>query len=457
MRREGSLLTFSNFLVSVLIFLFITEIQARKLQQECSSSCGDINNIRYPFRLKGDPAVCGHSDFELSRQSNKTILEFHSGKYYVKGISHKENTISVVDVNLASGTCRLPYGSTVMPHFSGYQHQFCSLNAVTPIYYRPYELFGNNTNHYETIRKSLQSGFNLTWYLECRDCLAPVVVVSLNHFMDWYVNIGFLLGQLPLVVVPVVLICRFIAAPIVLVVRIGLTEVVQGHFSLRCGCGHRDLIWLHLGTRGFEMSCSNGKTMLHLPFSSGYYVQDISYLSGSITIMDMNDTTCPIQSLLSLNLTNSRFYLEYDRLYQMYALLNCTVKITWTDSVLGPFDCISDERKFIYATDDQTYEYVWMPPVCSWYKTVNISIDYMYRDNQTEKIVIVWEALDGCWDCEKSGNYCGFNTTSNSTICIKNKLISYKAFSAPDLLSVKVETWTMGCTSSTKLFYAGKK
>ncbi|KAJ0095127.1 hypothetical protein Patl1_15176 [Pistacia atlantica] len=175
MRREGSLLTFSNFLVSVLIFLFITEIQARKLQQECSSSCGDINNIRYPFRLKGDPAVCGHSDFELSRQSNKTILEFHSGKYYVKGISHKENTISVVDVNLASGTCRLPYGSTVMPHFSGYQHQFCSLNAVTPIYYRPYELFGNNTNHYETIRKSLQSGFNLTWYLECRDCLAPVV------------------------------------------------------------------------------------------------------------------------------------------------------------------------------------------------------------------------------------------------------------------------------------------
>ncbi|KAJ0038906.1 hypothetical protein Pint_22155 [Pistacia integerrima] len=179
------------------------------------------------------------------------------------------------------------------------------------------------------------------------------------------------------------------------------------------------------GLEGFEMSCSNGKNMLHLPFASGYYVQDISYLSGSITIMDMNDTTCPIQSLLSPNLTNSRFSLEYDRLYQMYALLNCTVKITWTDSVLGPFDCISDERKFIYATDDQTYEYVWMPPVCSWYKTVNISIDYMYRDNQTEKIVIVWEALDGCWDCEKSGNYCGFNTTSNSTICIKNKLKNF--------------------------------
>ncbi|KAJ0094337.1 hypothetical protein Patl1_15925 [Pistacia atlantica] len=63
-----------------------------------------FNTIKYPFCLKGDPAVCGHPNFELSCQSNKTILEFHSGKYHVKGISHKENTISIVDINLASGT-----------------------------------------------------------------------------------------------------------------------------------------------------------------------------------------------------------------------------------------------------------------------------------------------------------------------------------------------------------------
>ncbi|KAJ0038135.1 hypothetical protein Pint_22149 [Pistacia integerrima] len=208
MRREGSLLPFSNFLVSVLIFLFITEIQARKLQQKCPS-CGEINNIKCPCRLKGDPAKCGHPNFKLSCQSDKTILEFRSGKYYVKGISHKENTISVVDVNLASGACRLPYGSLsdihkqfsydvkfrleidsnysyatifwcpqkindplltripclsenqfysyVTVYYPEYQYKVCSLNAVTPIYW-PYELFGNKTDHYETISKSLQSG-----------------------------------------------------------------------------------------------------------------------------------------------------------------------------------------------------------------------------------------------------------------------------------------------------------
>ncbi|KAJ0037901.1 hypothetical protein Pint_22112 [Pistacia integerrima] len=191
MRREGSLLTFSNFLVSVLIFLFITEIQARKLQQECSSSCGDINNIRYPFRLKGDPAVCGHSNFELSCQSNKTILEFYSGKYYVKGISLKEKAISVVDVNLASGTCRLPYRSLsaddILKEFS-IKFSFGLELDVTPLYYRPYELFGNNTYHYETIRKSLQSGFNLTWSFECRDCLAPDGMCSVRAGTTGYIS-----------------------------------------------------------------------------------------------------------------------------------------------------------------------------------------------------------------------------------------------------------------------------
>ncbi|KAJ0037903.1 hypothetical protein Pint_22110 [Pistacia integerrima] len=173
------------------------------------------------------------------------------------------------------------------------------------------------------------------------------------------------------------------------------------------------------GLEGFEVSCSSNKTMLHLPFSSSYYVEDISYLDRSITIMDMNDTTCPIQSLLSLNLTDSKFSLLYSYYNQMYALWNCSTKIIW-NSALGPFDCMTDERGFVYG---MTYD--WSvdsrPPVCSMYKTDNISIEFWYQNNQTKKIVIEWEALDGWYDCEKSGNYCGFNTTSNSTICVINQ------------------------------------
>ncbi|XP_044493700.1 LEAF RUST 10 DISEASE-RESISTANCE LOCUS RECEPTOR-LIKE PROTEIN KINASE-like 2.1 [Mangifera indica] len=324
MRRERS----STFLVSVLIFLFIGEIQATKLQKNCSTSCGDINNIRYPFGLKDDPAICGDTNFQLSCQSNKTILEFPSaGRYYVKEISYKENIIRVVDVNLGTGTCRLPSGSlseedkrnlpssqlisvrgldyfgesdhnmmlqvdgsycyatfsrcsqrindtrfTAIPCLSEnqsyfyvsidmrYQYPFCSSEAVTPILcWSEYELMSNKVP-YETISESLQSGFNLTWYFDdaCRLTVGTEIyyyscrkldfktrlydfIQSLweniyyllyesilwpcdrfaaykSDFMNGYMNMGYLIGELLQAVVRVVLICRFIGAPIVLIV-----------------------------------------------------------------------------------------------------------------------------------------------------------------------------------------------------------------------------------------------
>ncbi|KAJ0095133.1 hypothetical protein Patl1_15171 [Pistacia atlantica] len=94
MRRGES----SNILFSLLLFLFIGEVQ----QAACSSSCGDIKNIRYPFQLKVHPAEFGHSVFELTCQSNKPILQYLSGKYYVKEISYDYQIIKVVDVNLAN-------------------------------------------------------------------------------------------------------------------------------------------------------------------------------------------------------------------------------------------------------------------------------------------------------------------------------------------------------------------
>ncbi|ESR61587.1 hypothetical protein CICLE_v10017728mg, partial [Citrus x clementina] len=72
------------------------------------SSCGDVKNISYPFRLKGNPAGYSNPESELSCESNKTILELNSGNYYVKRISYDESTISAADVNLANGSCSLP-------------------------------------------------------------------------------------------------------------------------------------------------------------------------------------------------------------------------------------------------------------------------------------------------------------------------------------------------------------
>ncbi|KAI0511060.1 hypothetical protein KFK09_011678 [Dendrobium nobile] len=80
-------------------------------KRSCSSSCGSLQNIKYPFHLRGDPAECGGSDFELNCEGNNTILEIHRSKYYVKDISYHDYKITLVDVNLAHGNCNLPSGS----------------------------------------------------------------------------------------------------------------------------------------------------------------------------------------------------------------------------------------------------------------------------------------------------------------------------------------------------------
>ncbi|XP_052291183.1 rust resistance kinase Lr10-like isoform X1 [Citrus sinensis] len=203
---------FSTFLFCLLMFVFSTsEIEARKLEVEkCSSSCGDGKNISYPLHLKGDPAGCGHPELELSCESNKTILESNSGKYYVKRISYDKSTISVVDANLAYGSCSFPSTSFSPPglifryyfdyNLNSYAYYVnCSSNIVDQAYAKVPCLSNNQSNvyvyvapdfietthlpdscafitkvpvvlngsvdkpSYEDLRKLLESGFDLTW------------------------------------------------------------------------------------------------------------------------------------------------------------------------------------------------------------------------------------------------------------------------------------------------------
>ena len=71
----------------------------------CSpSSCGDIRNISYPFRLKSDPRRCGFPEYELICENNRTMInlqDYYGGKYYEKylvtQINYHNYTIRVVD------------------------------------------------------------------------------------------------------------------------------------------------------------------------------------------------------------------------------------------------------------------------------------------------------------------------------------------------------------------------
>ncbi|WJX10089.1 hypothetical protein P8452_00852 [Trifolium repens] len=69
------------------------------------SSCGQITNIKYPFRLKDDPTTCGDQRYELSCENNMTVLTLFSGKYYVKSINYKNYTIRLVDPGIEERDC----------------------------------------------------------------------------------------------------------------------------------------------------------------------------------------------------------------------------------------------------------------------------------------------------------------------------------------------------------------
>ncbi|KAK2635287.1 hypothetical protein Ddye_030079 [Dipteronia dyeriana] len=199
------------------------------------------------------------------------------------------------------------------------------------------------------------------------------------------------------------------------------------------------------GLEGFELSCFNNNTLLQLPSSTNnsYYVQEISYVDNTVTIMDVNDTTCPLQSLLSLNLTNSKSFLAGSN---DIAVVKCTEKIntttretdqsvrprtfdywSYTKQVVGPIDCMSDDKVFVYVVSSMASMDM-MPSTCRTSQTA--SIISFYADQiqntvmtilRTRRIVVDWKAPDGCIDCENHGNFCGFNFTINSTACFKQK------------------------------------
>ena len=90
-------------LITVLVllhafFLSICGVVGKDGQICSPSSCGDILNISYPFRLKGDPPSCGFPQYELICENNRTVINLlDGGMFSVTEINYYNYTIRVVD------------------------------------------------------------------------------------------------------------------------------------------------------------------------------------------------------------------------------------------------------------------------------------------------------------------------------------------------------------------------
>jgi len=112
------------------------------------SSCGKITDIRYPFRLKGDPEKCGEKRYELGCENNVTVLYLNSAQYHVEAINYNNYTVRVVDPSLQPHNCSsLSLRSLSRSNFS---------DTYT-------ESYGNSTGPYQAGLKAFVNRESLTF------------------------------------------------------------------------------------------------------------------------------------------------------------------------------------------------------------------------------------------------------------------------------------------------------
>lgn len=152
-----------------LVLLIVVEVH-----EACvPSSCGNITNIRNPFRLRDDAAECGDRKYELACEHNATVLYLNSAKYYVLGINYNNFTIRLLDPGIQLADC------SSLPHY------LLSLSNFT------HALYGDAWDSYRaTLTYTEQSKvlFQHIIYLNCSDPMgdkAPYCVDT-SPCVNWH-------------------------------------------------------------------------------------------------------------------------------------------------------------------------------------------------------------------------------------------------------------------------------
>ncbi|XP_065868110.1 rust resistance kinase Lr10-like [Euphorbia lathyris] len=143
------------------------------------SSCGDLHNITFPFRLKTDPQNCGFpsSAFELSCENNQTVLSLYAGKYLVQAINYTDFTIRVVDASVNQNSC------SSIPQYSLTGANFTSYDPY--VWFTPYWNFDSKPAKLIVFMKC-DNPVNSVKYVET----APCVNRSYSYVMDNFTSVA---------------------------------------------------------------------------------------------------------------------------------------------------------------------------------------------------------------------------------------------------------------------------
>ncbi|KAM2647439.1 hypothetical protein TB1_000693 [Malus domestica] len=151
MEKSGSrsfTLSWWPFVLAFHVLCFCSETCNAKddSKSSCTSSCGLIHNITYPFRLNDDPKKCGDRRYTLSCENNITVLDLpyytvdlhlDYGKYYVQAINYKNKTIRLLDPGLDNNNCSSLPQNWPPSYFPGPYGWYNGTDSPlsTPVYY----------------------------------------------------------------------------------------------------------------------------------------------------------------------------------------------------------------------------------------------------------------------------------------------------------------------------------
>ncbi|KAK4559980.1 hypothetical protein RGQ29_008961 [Quercus rubra] len=189
-------LTLSAVLTAFIALVLVHETcsATAKVNHHCApSSCGNIHNISFPFRLKNDPEKCGESKYELSCENNHTVLSLFERRYYVKEINYYNYTIRIVDSGIQKGN----YSST--PSYSLNRHNFSHYSSTTSFWKWPD--YDGISDYYElswstVVWMSCEKPVNSPFYLDASTCNIDngdqySSNSSISHFKRYrYVKVG---------------------------------------------------------------------------------------------------------------------------------------------------------------------------------------------------------------------------------------------------------------------------
>ncbi|XP_064948122.1 rust resistance kinase Lr10-like isoform X1 [Musa acuminata AAA Group] len=102
---------FPLLLLLPLLHLLFSGLAAARHEDCPPFSCGQLRDVKYPFRRKDDPSICGVTTYQLNCDANRSTLRIGSADYFVTQIlyvSSYSTWIRLVDPNLANGSCGRP-------------------------------------------------------------------------------------------------------------------------------------------------------------------------------------------------------------------------------------------------------------------------------------------------------------------------------------------------------------